>query len=43
VDALRTLPTRRDGDEPNIDAFKASLTGFQHPDHDTTQWPPRRV
>jgi hypothetical protein len=43
VDALHGLPTRRDGDEPKTDAFKASLTNLQHPDHDTAEWPPRRV
>jgi len=41
VDTLHALPMRRDGDEPKVDAFKASLTNFQHPDHDTAEWPVR--
>jgi hypothetical protein len=43
VDALYSLPVRRDGDEPKVDAFKASLANHQHPDRDTAAWPPRRV
>jgi hypothetical protein len=34
------LPTRRDGAEPDAEAFKAAVVSFQHPDHDTDQWPP---
>ena len=41
VDAIASLPMRKAGDEPAIDAFKASLTSFQHPDHDTAEWPPQ--
>jgi len=40
-DGLCALPTRKNGAEPNAEAFKASVISFQHPDHDTTQWPPR--
>jgi hypothetical protein len=40
-DGLCALPTRKDGVEPNEEAFKASVVSFQHPDQDTTQWPPR--
>jgi hypothetical protein len=43
VDALHDLPTRLDGEEPKVDAFKASLTNLQHPDHDTAEWPPRSM
>ena len=38
VDALPTLPTRHvDGEQT---AFNASVVSHQHPDHDTTVWPP---
>jgi hypothetical protein len=37
VDALHTMPTRID---PVQDEFNASLTSYQHPDHDTAEWPP---
>jgi hypothetical protein len=40
-DALCALPTREDGAEPNAEAFKDSVVSLQHPDHDTTQWPPK--
>ncbi len=39
VDTLHQLPTRHDGDEPKVDAFKAGIVNFQHPDHDTQEWP----
>src|SRR5262249_60587543 len=39
-DGICALPTRKDGAEPNAEAFKASVVSLQHPDHDTTQWPP---
>ena len=39
-DGLFALPTRKDGAEPQAEAFKASVVSFQHPDHDTTRWPP---
>ena len=38
-DELCTLPTRKDGAEPKAEEFKASVVSFQHPDHDTSQWP----
>jgi hypothetical protein len=38
-DGLCTLPTRKDGAEPKAEEFKASVVSFQHPDHDTSQWP----
>jgi hypothetical protein len=40
-DEVCALPTRRDGAEPDAEAFKAAVVSFQHPDHDTDQWPPR--
>jgi hypothetical protein len=41
-DSLCALPTRPDSAEPKQQAFKASLINYQHPDHDTESWPPRR-
>jgi hypothetical protein len=38
VDGLPALPTRAPGDEPNRDAFLASVVSYQHPDHDTDNW-----
>ena len=40
-DGLCSLPTRAVGDDPKQDAFNASITSFQHPDHDTAEWPPQ--
>ena len=34
---LHTLPNRHRGDDA---AFNATVTGYQHPDHDTDVWPP---
>jgi hypothetical protein len=41
-DGLCSLPTRPDGAEPKMEAFKARVVNYQHPDHDTVAWPPRR-
>ncbi len=41
-DGICSLPTRPDGAEPKQEAFKASIVSYQHPDHDTQSWPPRR-
>jgi hypothetical protein len=41
-DGLCTLPTRPDSDEPEQQAFKTRVVSYQHPDHDTAEWPPRR-
>ena len=41
-DGLSKLPMRRDGDEPDLEAFKASIVSYQHPDCDTSAWPPER-
>ena len=40
-DGLCSLPTRALGEDPKQEAFNASLTSFQHPDHDTAEWPPK--
>jgi hypothetical protein len=40
-DGICSLPVRPDGAEPNAEAFKASIVSYQHPDHDTAEWPPR--
>ena|SRR5260221_2248395 len=40
VDGLPGLPTRKPGDNPQLDAFNASVVSRQHPDHDTAAWPP---
>ena len=29
------------GDGPQVEAHDASIVSYQHPDHDTAQWPPR--
>jgi hypothetical protein len=41
-DGLSSLPTRPEGAEPTMEAFKARVINYQHPDHDTADWPPRR-
>jgi hypothetical protein len=40
VDELPALP-RREPDEPRIAAYQADLVSYQHPDHDTDDWPPK--
>jgi hypothetical protein len=40
VDDLPDLPFRDPEDEPDPEAFKRSIVGYQHPDHDTAVWPP---
>ena len=40
-DGLCSLPIRAVGADPKQEAFNASLTSFQHPDHDTAEWPPK--
>jgi hypothetical protein len=42
VDGLAALPTRPDGTDPRMEAFKARIVSYQHPDHDTAEWPPQR-
>jgi hypothetical protein len=38
---LSELPTRARGEKPEIDAFNDATISYQHPDHDTAEWPPR--
>ena len=40
-DGLCALPTRRPEEQPEAEAFKVGIVNFQHPDHDTAEWPPR--
>jgi hypothetical protein len=40
-DGLCSLPVRPDGTEPQAEAYKASIVSYQHPDHDTDEWPVR--
>ncbi|MFN3853377.1 MAG: GFA family protein [Phreatobacter sp.] len=37
---LPGLPTRTPAEQAKVDAFLASIVSFQHPDHDTDDWPP---
>lgn len=41
-DGLCSLPVRKPGEEPEQEAFNASIVSHQHPDHDTDTWPPER-
>jgi hypothetical protein len=38
---LCALPVRQPQDQPEAEAFKASVVSFQHPDRDTSDWPRR--
>jgi hypothetical protein len=38
VDGLAALPTRMPGEDPEQDAFNASVVSYQHPDYDTDDW-----
>jgi hypothetical protein len=40
-DGLCSLPVCPPGESAEDEAFKASLTSFQHLDHDTVEWPAR--
>lgn len=42
VDGLAKLPMRQPGNSPGSDAFLADVVSYQHPDHDTAEWPPQR-
>jgi hypothetical protein len=42
TDALTALPTRPVGAEPEMEEVKARVVSYQHPDHDTAEWPPKR-
>ena len=41
VHTLHLLPMRPDDESPRAVEFYASIVSYQHPDHDTTVWPPR--
>ena len=40
VDGLAALPVRPPGAEPASDAFLVGIESYQHPDHETSDWPP---
>lgn len=40
VDGLASLPTRSRAEADKLAAFYASIESYQHPDHDTSTWPP---
>ena len=42
VDGIPALPMRTAGEQPEHEAFKASVVTYQHPDHDTSVWPEAR-
>jgi hypothetical protein len=37
---LAGLPMRGGDEESHAEAFKANIVSYQHPDHDTAEWPP---
>ncbi|RYE11456.1 MAG: GFA family protein [Hyphomicrobiales bacterium] len=39
-DTLMNLPVRQKGDSLNADEFLSDVVSHQHPDHDTSVWPP---
>lgn len=40
VDSLHTLPAVPTDDDLTSVDYLTNLVSYQHPDHDTTQWPP---
>jgi hypothetical protein len=40
VDSLTELPTRPASEVEKAAAYYATIVSYQHPDHDTAQWPP---
>jgi len=40
VDGLASLPTRSEVEAAKVAGFYAAIVSHQHPDHDTTEWPP---
>jgi hypothetical protein len=42
VDDIPALPGRDTMADPDAAAFLAGLVSYQHPDHDTEEWPPER-
>ncbi|WP_011580308.1 MULTISPECIES: GFA family protein [Chelativorans] len=43
VDTLHTLPGHATMEDTGATEFLADLVSYQHPDHDTDQWPPLRT
>jgi len=43
VDTLHTLPGKETTEDLASAEFLADLVSYQHPDHDTDQWPPLRT
>jgi hypothetical protein len=41
-DSLMSLPVRQPGESPKADEFLIGIESYQHPDHETAEWPPRR-
>jgi hypothetical protein len=39
-EGLTALPVKLPHEQSKADAFKASIVSHQHPDHDTSVWPP---
>ena len=42
VDGLAALPGRRTEEDYRVAEYLARIVSFQHPDHDTVDWPPAR-
>ncbi|HSM19117.1 MAG TPA: GFA family protein, partial [Hyphomicrobiales bacterium] len=40
VDALSKLPGSRTENQEGAAAYLKSIVSYQHPDHDTAEWPP---
>ena len=43
VDAIPAMHTRTAQEDPAQEAFNASVVSYQHPDHDTAEWPPAKA
>ncbi len=41
VDGLAALPVRQGAEDAAARTFYASIVSYQHPDHDTAEWPPK--
>jgi len=42
VDGLAALPVRQGAENAEGEAFNARVVSYQHPDHDTAEWPAQR-
>lgn len=42
-DAIPALPERQTLEDPDAVSFLKTLVSFQHPDHDTAEWPSERT